>query len=831
MKKKAKKTTKKSVKTAKPTQYNHLKIEPKWQKFWEAKKMYRASDTSTAKRFYTLIEFPYPSGTGLHTGHVRSYAALDILARKRRAEGYNVLYPIGWDAFGLPAENYAIKTGVHPKITTKKNTDTFRRQLKALGISFDWSREINTTDPAYYKWTQWIFLQMFKKGLAYKKMTEVNWCPSCKVGLANEEVVAGACERCGTTAEKRQKEQWMLAITKYADRLSNDLDGVDYWDKIKIQQKNWIGKSEGMLFTAPVKGTNLTIQTFSAHFEAFAADTFVVIAPDHPRLKELVAGTPAEKEVLDFAAKIVQKRQAEGAVEEKEPEGIFTGRYIVDPVGNGDLPIWVASFALADYGTGIVKCSVHDERDFAFAKKYNIKLKPVLFPEDPEEKKKVENLEYCFSDMKNGVLAAPAEFAGKKGGESRQAIVEYLVKNNIATKETTFKLRDWVFSRQRYWGEPIPVIHCPTHGQVGVPEKDLPVKLPEIKKYVASSTGESPLALIDKWVNTKCPVCKGPAKRETDTMPQWAGSSWYFIRYIDPKNTKAFADPKKIKKWLPVNWYNGGMEHTTLHLLYSRFWYKFLFDQKLVPTNEPYNKRTSHGLILAEGGAKMSKSKGNVVSPDDIVKLYGADTLRLYEMFMGPFDQPVAWNTESMIGPRRFIERVWNLKNRITENKKTLSIEYKGLVSDLHKTIEKVSVDIEKLGFNTAVSAMMTLLNRFEKETSILKKDYEQFLLIVAPFAPHVSEEIWQTLGHKKSIHIEKWPKSNKKLIIEDKINIAIQVNGKLRATIEVDSLEESDVVTEAKNNENVKKYLEGFEVVKTIYVRGKIVNFVVKQG
>ncbi len=832
MKKKAtKKAPKKSVKKivaktkvseqTKAPAYNHLKIEPKWQKFWEAKKMYRASDTSKAKKFYTLIEFPYPSGTGLHTGHVRSYAALDILARKRRAEGYNVLYPIGWDAFGLPAENYAIKTGIHPKITTKKNTDTFRRQLKSLGISFDWSREINTTDPEYYKWTQWLFLKFYKAGLSYKANTTVNWCPSCKVGLSNEEVVGGECDRCGTTVEKREKDQWMLAITKYADRLDKDLDDVDYLEKIKIQQRNWIGKSIDSEVDFALTETGRKIRVATTRVDTIFGATFLVLAPEHPLVGELKSTITNYEEVISYIGSAKKKTEFERGNTAKEKTGVMLkGIFGINPVTNQEIPVFVADYVLWGYGTGAVMgVPGHDERDNEFAKKYGISIVEVV--EKPANFVGVYNGDgkRINSGFLNGMFQE----------EAMKKMNTHLVENKIGNPSVHYKLRDWVFSRQRYWGEPIPVIHCPTHGQVPVPEKDLPVKLPEVKKYESTQTGESPLALIDKWVNTKCPICKGPAKRETDTMPQWAGSSWYFIRYIDPKNKKAFADPKKIKKWLPVNWYNGGMEHTTLHLLYSRFWYKFLFDQKLVPTSEPYAKRTSHGLILAEGGAKMSKSKGNVVNPDDAVKLYGADTLRLYEMFMGPFDQPVAWNTESMIGPRRFVERVWNLQNRVTTDKKAVGAEYKSLVSDLHKTIEKVSADIEKLGFNTAVSAMMTLLNRFEKETAILKKDYELFLLIVAPFAPHVSEEIWANLGYKKSIHLERWPKSNRKLILEDKINIAVQVNGKLRATIEVDSLEELDVVSSAKSNENVKKYLEGVEVIKTIYVRGKIVNFVVR--
>jgi len=764
---------------------------------------------------------------------------MDIISRKRRMEGYNVLYPIGWDAFGLPTENYAIKTGKQPAVITKKNTDTFRRQLQSIGFSFDWSREINTTDPKYYKWTQWIFLQFFKKGLAYKTKMTINWCPKDKIGLANEEVINGCCERCGTQVEQREKEQWMLAITKYADRLYKDLDDVDYLPQIKLGQRNWIGKSEGMLFTAPVKDTNLTLQTFSAHFEAFAADTFVVIAPDHPFLRKLIAGTEKEKEVLVFADDLVKERMVTG-FENKEMKGIFTGRYIVDPVGNGDLPIWVASFALADYGTGIVKCSAHDERDFAFAKKYGIKLKPVLFPEDEDLKIKVKNLEICFSDMKNGILKEPKEFEGRKGGEVRKEVIEYLEKKGIAKRQTTFKLRDWIFSRQRYWGEPIPVIHCEDCGMVPVPEKDLPVELPKVKKYQPTDSGESPLANITKWVNVKCPKCKGKAKRETDTMPNWAGSSWYYLRYTDSKNKKEFASKKNLKYWTPVDWYNGGNEHTTLHLLYSRFWHKFLYDLKLVPTSEPYKKRTSHGMILGGGGVKMSKSLGNVINPDDIVKTYGADTLRLYEMFMGPFSQSVAWSEEAIIGPRRFLERVWKTGKQVLKQKNssgltlprvrggTLTVQNSSVSKLLNKTIKKVTEDIEEMRFNTAVSTMMVLVNEMDK-SEVSVKDFKKFLQILAPFAPHITEELWSMFGEKKTIHISEWPSWDKNLVQDEEIKIAVQINGKVKTEImiKIDDSEE-EIKKQILSNEIVLKYVGDKEVKKVIYVKNRLVNIVI---
>jgi len=960
-------------------EYNHSEIEQKWQKEWIDKKIFEAKDDTKLEKFYSLIEFPYPSGDGLHVGHPRPYIGMDVISRKRRAEGYNVLYPIGWDAFGLPTENYAIKTGKRPQQVTKENSDNFRRQIQLLGISFDWSREINTTDPKYYKWTQWLFLQFLKHDLAYKAKMAINWCPKDKIGLANEEVVNGCCERCGTPVEKREKEQWMLAITKYAERLDKDLDTVDYLPQIKLQQKNWIGKSEGMLFTAPIKDTDMKIETFSAHFEAFCADTFVVIAPDHPLLPKLIEGVANKNEIIDFCKKIISTRLQNK--EEKEPEGIFIGRYIIDPVGNGDLPIWVASYALADYGTGIVKCSAHDERDYQFAKKYNIPLKEVLIPKvvdtrDPpkegvktvertsiqaiiinpkdnkvltlkwkkfpwttfvtggvegnedmveaakreileetgyqntkfirqlggpveshffanhknenrkalfyalvfelqnEEKKEVseeekqihepewmswEELEkdtnmkcaeydiwmdrffnppHAWIDMKSAVLTEPKEFAGKVARDVRNEIVEYLEAKGLAKRKTTFKLRDWVFSRQRYWGEPIPVVHCEKDGIIPLPESELPLVLPEVEKYQPTDTGESPLATISEWVNTTCPKCGGAAQRETDTMPNWAGSSWYFLRYIDPHNDKEFAGKEKLKYWMPIDWYNGGMEHTTLHLLYSRFWNKFLFDIGLVPTSEPYKKRTSHGLILAKGGEKMSKSKGNVVNPDEIVKTYGADTLRMYEMFMGPFDQAIAWGEENIIGVRRFLERVWRLglkievRSRNYEEKKAKNSKFEILNSKfdslLHKTIKKVSGDIEEMSFNTAVSAMMIIVNEMEKLEKINQTDFEIFLKILSPFAPHIAEELWHSLGHKTLIVLEKWPEVNQSKMKETETTIAVQVNSKVRAecTVTIDSTKE-EVIVQAKNLPVVEKWLSGKEVKKVIYVPNKLINFV----
>ncbi|MDO8482621.1 MAG: non-canonical purine NTP pyrophosphatase [bacterium] len=1183
--------------------YDHKRIEKKWQKYWETKKSDRAVDNSKKKKFYGLIEFPYPSGDGLHVGHIRSNTAMDIICRKRRAEGFEVLYPMGWDAFGLPTENYAIKTGIHPTVVTKKNTVNFRRQLKALGFSFDWSREINTTDPAYYKWTQWIFLKFLEKGLAYKKKMAINWCPKDKIGLANEEVIEGKCERCGTAVEKREKEQWMLAITKYADRLDRDLDPkkiligtrnaakvkmikaclagvvgielvslediapvddsglvegddflenakkksefyfkttgiptiatdhilwiekwlenkgfmvhmrkhanpnspratdeevavflrnflktvggqskanfhyaisytdeagtlvadevpghyilqdkeedtdywpgypterflkdaetgvfkskqsddvrygkiitflrkkfvprmlaghtpVDYLEKIRTQQKNWIGRSEGVNFKGRVKGLDITVETYNSVPQTYRAETFTVIAPEHRLVPELVKGTEYEKPVLEFVEKLKLKRAEKDFDAEKEMEGIFTGRYLENYAGTGrDLPIWIASYVVADYGTGIVNASAHDERDFKFAKKFNIPLHPVAEPlfvkmdgpdavqkdkpliereaitaivkhwsedkyiglkwkkvdwdtfitggvetgQTPEEAARAEVFEetgyknlklvrvlprahsqffhvpknenrfahftgffFQLVDgekqetgesekakhdivwltakeletfrlpeshrlaweqvqgidkpvVKNGILLEPAEFKGREWHEVRPDIINFLVEKGYATRAVNYKLRDWVFSRQRYWGEPIPVIHCEECGIVPVPEKDLPVKLPNVKNYKPTDTGESPLAVIAKWVNVKCPNCKGPAKRETDTMPNWAGSSWYYLRYTDPKNKKVFADKKALEYWTPVDWYNGGMEHTTLHLLYSRFWHKFLYDLGLVPTNEPYLKRTSHGLILGEGGVKMSKSVGNVVNPDTVIQTFGADTLRLYEMFMGPFDQHIAWSTESMIGPRRFLERVWKLKERITNDEsgirnKTKKIPDAGkssvngqvsVVPLLHKTIKKVGEDIEAMRFNTAVSSMMILGNEMEKADTLSRGQYETLLRILAPFVPHITEELWAALGHnptssrlrgaRKSIHLEPWPTYDVALATRGAGVLVIQVNGKVRGNIDTDhELSEDEAKEQALGLPEIKKWIEGKKVLKIIYIKGRLINIVVAEG
>ncbi len=1157
----------------KQKQYDPKSIDKKWQKKWEAGKLYRAKDNSKNKKDYILVEFPYPSGDGLHTGHVRSYTAMDIMARKHRMEGRNVLYPIGWDAFGLPTENYAIKTSTHPIKVTKQNTDMFRRQLKSLGLSFDWSREVNTTDPAYYKWTQWIFLQLYKHGLAYKAKTEINWCLSCKIGLANEEVVDGKCERCGGETEKREKEQWMLKITRYADRLLKDLDTVNYQEKIKTQQRNWIGKSEGAEIEFKLTGVEgqddekHLVKVFTTRPDTIFGATFLAISPELAR-SWINTGWKASDEVRKYVVKEWKERKAQElkkrpaaakAMADEEKTGVPAGISATNPANGEKIPVWVVNYVLGSVGTGaIMAVPAHDERDYEFAKKYGLPIREAIMPavvdhvnpprhdkptktrtnvhaivydpkrdaylildskehgwktvviggvedgEMPEEaarrevkeetgytdltfkrvlggpvqaayfakhknenrkaittalyfelasEKQVERTEDDVGDVVwipakdfvpgtmvnselpfwleriakgdvlytgGGILTNSAQFSSMDSEEAKKKITEF-----VGGKWTsTYKLRDWVFSRQRYWGEPIPMVYCEKcagvkqkalliHGFEGdsnvvwfpwmkreleargfdviapnlpdarhpkianwmkvltpilnnfgpndivvglslgskaaihaidlagknikhtylvasaigeidkrkwdifaknhpksdvealrnfwhaktnfsrvtklcggvsiilsdddpvVPmkthenlpkrwdfkvwsgyghfdieeapellaeilkskntgwqplsEKDLPLKLPNVKNYKPTDTGESPLAVISSWVKTKCPVCKGPARRETDVMPNWAGSSWYFLRYIDPKNKKALADKKKLKYWMPVDWYNGGMEHTTLHLLYSRFWNNFLFDIGVVPVSEPYKKRTSHGLILAEGGVKMSKSKGNVVNPDSIVEKYGADTLRVYEMFMGPFEQAIAWDEKSIIGARRFLEKVWALKL------KTQSAERRAQNTEhvLHQTIKKVSEDIEEMKFNTAISSMMILVNEMEKEKSIEQKDFEIFLKLLAPFAPHMAEELWAGLGHKKSIHLEPWPKWDEKKLVSDTMKIAVQINGKMRATIEVEaSASEKEIKKQALENTDVKKWLNGSEggavPKKIIYVKNKLLSVVV---
>lgn len=805
--------------------YDHKKIEKKWQKEWEKKNLYEVKSGVKGKKFYGLIEFPYPSGAGLHVGHIRSNTAMDIISRKRRMQGYNVLYPIGWDAFGLPTENYAIKTGKQPEKVTKENTDMFRKQLKSVGFSFDWSREVNTTDPAYYKWTQWIFLQMYKKGLAYKTKTTINWCPKDKIGLANEEVINGKCDRCEGPVEKREKEQWMLAITKYADRLDKDLDDVNYLEKIKIQQRNWIGKSEGSEIDFAIKNSSEKIKIFTTRADTLFGAFAVILAPEHNLIEVLKSQITNWDEVNKYIEVAKKKTDIERTDEGKDKTGVeLKGVKAINPANGEEISVWIADFVLVQYGTGAIFADMHDERDFAFANKYNLPIVSVLVPENGSVNSE------CFTG--EGTLINSGRFDGMSSAYARNEITKD-VGGKIVTK---YKLRDWVFSRQRYWGEPIPLIKCPKCDFVPVPDKDLPVKLPKVKSYQPTDNGESPLAIMDKWVNVKCPKCKGPAKRETDTMPNWAGSSWYFLRYADPKNKKEFASKKNLKYFTPVDWYNGGMEHTTLHLLYSRFWHKFLYDLKLVPTKEPYMKRTSHGMILAEGGEKMSKSKGNTVDPKDIIESFGADTLRLYEMFIGPFDQAVSWNSEGIVGPRRFIEKVWRIGEKVLGSSRSDLGLPRGTTSSrpnfatlLHKTIKKVSEDIESMSFNTAVSSMMVLSNEMDKMEYVNEKDFKIFLQLLAPFVPHVAEELWNALGEKKSIHKSPWPKFNQKLIVEESIKIVIQVNSKVRAEFSISKdMDDEAIKNLALKNEGIQSWIEGKNIFRVIYVKDRLVNIVV---
>ena len=812
--------------------YNPQKIEPKWQKYWEERGFYRAEDFSKKKKQYILIEFPYPSGDGLHVGHTRPYAALDAISRKKRMEGYNVLYPIGWDAFGLPTENYAIKKRIHPQIATEKNIANFKKQIKNLGLSFDWSREINTTDPKYYKWTQWIFLQLFKKGLAYQAEIPVNWCPSCKIGLANEEVMDGKCERCGAEAGGKILKQWMIKITAYADRLIDDLKKVDYPEKVKIQQINWIGRSEGAEIKFSIINSEFPIEVFTTRPDTLFGCTYLVLAPEHPIVEKLKPQISNIKSIEDYIEKSKRKSERERISEIKEKSGVeIKGVKAVNPVSNREIPIFVADYVLSSYGTGaIMAVPCHDQRDFDFAKKYNLPIIEVINPHEKELPKEAPIVVSSGSFIKayegEGVLKNSGRFDGLDSQIAKERITEFLAKRNSGKKTICYKLRDWIFSRQHYWGEPIPIIHCGKCGQVPVPEKDLPVELPYIEKYQPTGTGESPLAAISEWVNVKCPKCAGPAKRETDTMPNWAGSNWYFMRYTDPKNDKALADKNKLKYWLPVDWYNGGFEHTTLHLLYSRFVYKFLFDIGIAPQSEPYKKRTSHGIVLAEDNRKMSKSFGNVINPDDIVREFGADTLRLYEMFMGPFDQAISWNTQGVKGVFRFLEKVWKLFSDCQNNKKSS----KKATREINKLNKKIDNDMETMKFNTIVAAFMEFINFASENKSEIGRDtIKKIMILLSPFAPHITEELWHQLGNEKSIHNQKWPRYNKKLIKEVKITLIIQVNGRVRDKIEVEaSLSEEKAKKLTLEREKVKRWIEGKGIKKIIFVPGKLINIVI---
>jgi len=800
--------------------YNHKAVEEKWQKIWEDKGVFHASDDTEKEKFYALIEFPYPSGQGLHVGHPRPYTALDTVARKRRLEGYNVLYPIGWDAFGLPTENYAIKNHIHPEIVTKKNIARFKKQIQSLGISFDWSREINTTDPEYYKWTQWIFIQLYKHGLAYKKEMNVNWCTSCKCVLANEEVVNGVCERCGSEVVHKVKSQWMLKITKYADRLINDLDLVNYPDRVKAQQKNWIGRSKGaeVDFTTTT-GDTLTIYTTRA--DTLYGATYMVISPEHPMIEKWADRISNMDEIKKYQEAAARKSDFERTEVAKEKTGVrIDGVNAINPVNNKEIPIFISDYVLVSYGTGaIMAVPAHDTRDWEFAKKFDLPIIEVVKGGNVQEE--------AYTDCAKGIMVNSGMLDGLTVDEAKKKIIDWLTSEGKGHSKVNYKLRDWVFSRQRYWGEPIPMVYCEKCGYVPIDEKDLPLRLPMVESYEPTDNGESPLAKMTDWINTTCPCCGGKAKRETDTMPQWAGSSWYYLRYMDPHNKNAIASKEALNYWSPVDWYNGGMEHTTLHLLYSRFWHKFLYDIGVVPTPEPYAKRTSHGMILGENGEKMSKSRGNVVNPDEIVDEYGADTMRLYEMFIGDFEKAAPWSKASIRGCRRFVERYWNLQSVLIDGDK-IRPELEGA---FNKAIKKVGEDIENIKFNTAIATLMALINDISNVKSINKEELRIFSILLNPFAPHVTEEVYEACKLGNGILAEaEWPEYDESKCIDESVEIVVQVNGKIKAKLNIPVDADKDAVLDlAKNDENVKKAIDGMKIIKEIVVPKKLVNLVVK--
>ena len=799
--------------------YNHREVETKWQKVWDDEKAFKTSDDFTKPKYYALVEFPYPSGQGLHVGHPRPYTALDIVARKRRMQGYNVLYPMGWDAFGLPTENYAIKNHIHPRIVTENNVKRFKSQLHSLGYSFDWDREINTTDVKYYKWTQWIFLKLFKAGLAYKAEMPINWCTSCKVGLANEEVVNGVCERCGSEVIRKVKSQWMLKITAYADKLIEGLDTVDYIERVKVSQKNWIGKSTGAEVDFAVKGKDEKLTVYTTRPDTLFGVTYMVISPEHPMIDKYKDDLKNYDEVIAYREQAAKKSDFERTELAKDKSGVMLdGLTAIDPVNDKEIPIWVSDYVLMSYGTGaIMAVPAHDERDWEFAKKFNMPIIEVVAGSP------VDVNEAVYTDVATGTLVNSGFLDGLSVADAKEKIIEFMTEKGIGHAKTNYKLRDWVFSRQRYWGEPIPIVHCDKCGYVALPESELPLELPDVESYMPTDNGESPLAAMTEWVNTTCPCCGGPAKRETDTMPQWAGSSWYFLRYTDPHNDKELASQEALKYWMPVDWYNGGMEHTTLHLLYSRFWHRFLYDEGVVPCPEPYQKRTSHGMILGSNGEKMSKSRGNVVNPDDIVRDYGADTLRTYEMFIGAFDLSASWSEDGVKGCRRFLERVWKLQDILTEEDGySADMEVK-----LHQTIKKVSSDFENLKYNTAIAAMMALINEFYKKNSVTKGEYRTLLTLLNPVAPHITEELWQRAGFDGRVYQTVWPEFDEEKTKEATVEIAVQINGKTRATLAIHKDDQKDTVIE-----NAKKVIADKltgSIVKEIYVPGRIVNIVMK--
>ena len=799
--------------------YNHREVESKWQRIWDDEKAFKTSDDFSKPKYYALVEFPYPSGQGLHVGHPRPYTALDIVARKRRMQGYNVLYPMGWDAFGLPTENYAINNHIHPKIVTKNNVERFKGQLHALGYSFDWDREVNTTDVNYYKWTQWIFLKLFNAGLAYKAEMPINWCTSCKVGLANEEVVNGVCERCGSEVVRKVKSQWMLRITEYADKLLEGLKNVDYVERVKVSQKNWIGKSTGAEVDFILKDKEDKMTVYTTRPDTLFGVTYMVMSPEHPFIDKYKEDIKNWDEVVAYREMAARKSDFERTELAKDKTGVMLdGLTAVNPVNGKEIPVWISDYVLMSYGTGaIMAVPAHDERDWEFAKKFHMPIIEVVAGSP------VDVNEAVFTDVATGILVNSEFLNGLSVEEAKEKIIQFLADKGIGHKKTNFKLRDWVFSRQRYWGEPIPIVKCEKCGFVPIPESELPLELPEVESYMPTDNGESPLAHMTDWVKTTCPKCGGPAERETDTMPQWAGSSWYFLRYTDPMNDKELASKEALDYWMPVDWYNGGLEHTTLHLLYSRFWHRFLYDEKVVPCPEPYLKRTSHGMILGSNGEKMSKSRGNVVNPDDIVRDYGADTLRTYEMFIGAFDLSASWSEDGVKGCRRFLERVWKLQDILTEGD--------GYSQDLeirmHQTIKKVNNDFENLKYNTAIASMMALINDFYKKNALTRGEFKTLLTLLNPVAPHITEELWQAVGFEGRIYQSEWPEFDEEKTIESTIEIAVQINGKTKATLAIGRDEEKDTVI-ARAKEVISDKLTG-NLVKEIYVPGRIVNIVMK--
>ncbi len=800
--------------------YNANEIEQKWQKIWDENETYKAGCDMSKPKFYGLVEFPYPSGHGLHVGHPRGYTAIDIIARKKRLEGYNVLFPMGWDAFGLPTENFAIKNKIHPAIVTKNNVDNFKRQLKMLGFSFDWSKEVNTTDPNYYKWTQWIFLQLFKKGLAYKTKMPINFCTGCKVGLANEEVVNGVCERCGSEVVQKEKSQWMLKITEYAQRLIDDLDDLDYIEKVKIQQKNWIGRSEGAEVDFEIDGTDDKITVYTTRCDTLFGATYMVLSPEHPYIEKYKDKIENINEVKEYQMQAAKKSEFERCELAKDKTGVcLKGFEVINPVNGKKIPVWISDYVLVTYGTGaIMAVPAHDSRDWEFAKKFNLPIIEVV-----AGGKNVQ--EEAYTDVSEGTMVNSGFLTGKSVKDAISSMIDYLEEKKIGKRKVNYKLRDWVFSRQRYWGEPIPLVYCEKCGWVPIDEKELPLMLPDMEDFEPGENGESPLNKAEEWKNTTCPKCGGHAVRETDTMPQWAGSSWYFLRYIDPTNSDAIANEELLKYWLPIDWYNGGMEHTTLHLLYSRFWHKFLYDIGVVPTKEPYQKRTSHGMILGENNEKMSKSRGNVVNPDDIVNEFGADTFRTYEMFIGAFDQATPWSQQGVRGCRKFLERVWNLQDILIDGGVRSELE-----ATVHKMIKKVTEDIDRMKFNTAIATMMSFINEVYSKGSITKGEFSILLQLLNPTAPHITEELWQIIGNEKTIDESSWPKYDVEKTIDSEVEIVLQINGKIKDKISIPAgLSDDEIKEKALSNDKVKELTDGKSILKVIVVKGKLVNIVVK--